>query len=273
MQTTTANEMGAINASLIRKPTKFRQYYNIVRELAIVDFRKKYHDSTLGYFWSMLNPLLRFGVYYFVFSYLFISHVDKFTLYLLTGVFFWNFFQDATSSAISTIGSRARLTKTIYFPRYLLIFASCTTAFFSFAINTVLIIIVTMIFDHVSFLQFYAILPFILMLFLALGVGMILAVLFIHFRDILEIWGVIITIGFWLTPIMYEPTNIPAPLATVSLLNPVGRILVLLRRYLLYNDFLAWPFVVTTILFCLGIFVFGWWLFMKYEHRIPEYNT
>lgn len=253
------------------KSTKWKQYYNIVRELALVDFRKKYHDSTLGYFWSMLNPLLRFGVYHFVFSYLFVSKLHKFTLYLLTGVFFWNFFQDVTSSAISAVRSRSRLTKTIYFPRYLLVFASSSTAVFSFIINTSLIIIVTMIFDHVSWLQLLTIVPFILLIFLGTGVGLILSIMFVHFRDITEIWGVVLTLGFWFTPIMYDPLYVPAPLATVALLNPVGRILVMLRGFLVYGNYPPWTFTVTTILFCLGIFVFGLWLFRRYEHRIPEY--
>jgi ABC-type polysaccharide/polyol phosphate export permease len=255
----------------MEKSTRFRQYYNIVRELAIVDFRKKYHDSTLGYFWSMLNPLLRFGVYHFVFSYLFISRLHKFTFYLLTGVFFWNFFQDITSSAIGVVRGRARLTKTIYFPRYLLVFASSATAVFSFAINTSLIIIIVLIFDHVSWHQLFTIIPFILLIFLGTGVGLILSILFVHFRDITEIWGVILTMGFWLTPIMYDPKYIPGPLATVALLNPVGRILVLLRAYLVYDNYPSFEFLFTTTLVCIGIFFLGFWLFQRFEHRIPEY--
>ena len=257
--------------SPVAKSIKWRQYYNIVRELALVDFRKKYHDSTLGYFWSMLNPLLIFGVYHFVFSYLYVSKLHKFTLYLLTGVFFYNFFQDATSSAIGALRRRSRLTKTIYFPRYLIVFSSSATAVFSFAINTLLICAVAMIFDHVSFLQIFVIVPFILLILLATGIGMMIAILFIHFRDISDIWAVLLTLGFWLTPVMYDPHYVPAPLANVALLNPVGRILVMLRGFLIYDNYPPWTFTLSTILFCIGIFVLGWWIFVKYEHRIPEY--
>jgi len=220
----------------------------------------------------MLNPLLRFGVYHFVFSYLFVTKLHKFTLYLLTGVFFWNFFQDVTSSAIGVVRSKSRLTKTIYFPRYLLVFASSATAIFSFAINVSLIVITVFIFDHVSWLQIFTIIPFILLIFLGTGIGLILAILFVHFRDISEIWGVILLTGFWLTPIMYDPKYVPAPLATVALLNPVGRILVLLRAsYLVYDNLPSFAFLSSTTLLCVGIFLFGIWLFKKYEHRIPEY--
>lgn len=253
------------------KTAKWRKYWNIVRELAIVDFRRKYHDSTLGYLWSMLNPLLRFGVYHFVFSYLYISHVPKFTLYLLTGVFFWNFFQDCTSSAINAVRSRSKLTKKIFFPRYLIVFSSTATAVLSFAINTTLICVVIMGVDHVGWLQLLTILPFMLLVLFAMGMGFILAILYVHFRDITEIWGVVVMLGFWLTPIMYDPNNVPKPLATVALLNPVGRIMVIVRAFLVFDNVPPASFTISTTLLCIGVFLLGWWIFSKYEHRIPEY--
>jgi ABC-type polysaccharide/polyol phosphate export permease len=267
----TAQSTITISSVSSEKTSNWRKYYNIVRELAIVDFRKKYQDSTLGYFWSMLNPLLRFGVYHFVFSYLFVTKLHKFTLYVLTGVFFYNFFQDVTGSAINAIRSRARLTKTVYFPRYLIIFASSYTAVISFAINTLLIILIVIIFDHISWLQLYSILPFFLLVLFGTGIGLILSILYVHFRDITEIWSVLILVGFWLTPIMYDPKYVPKPLATVALLNPVGRILVLLRAYLVYDNVPSFAFLSSTTLLCIGIFIFGIWIFKKYEHRIPEY--
>lgn len=253
------------------RPARWRQYYNIVMELALVDFRKKYHDSSIGYAWSMLNPLLRFGVYHFVFSYLFVSKLHKFTLYLLTGVFFYNFFQDATGSAINAIRTRARLTKTIYFPRYLLVFASTMTAVFSFAINTALIVVVTILFDHASWVQLLTLIPFACLILLSTGIALVLSIMFVHFKDITEIWGVIITLGFWFTPIMYDPQYVPAPLATVALLNPVGRILVMLRSWLVYDNFPPPSFVFTTIAASVAMFTFGLWLFRRYEYRVPEY--
>jgi ABC-type polysaccharide/polyol phosphate export permease len=253
------------------RSSKFSRYFNIVWELALVDFRKKYHNSTLGYFWSMLNPLLRFLVYYFVFSYLFITKADKFTFWLLIGVFWFNFFQDTTWSIVGALNGKARLAKKIYFPPYLIIFASTMTAFFSYAINSALIYLTVLVFDHVSLFQLWSIVPFILLVFLSAGVAMIVGTLYIHFRDISEIWGVVLTLGFWLTPVMYDPYKVPEPLQTVALLNPVGRILSMVRSFLLFDNSPPWTFNVSTAVFCLAIFFFGWWLFRKFEHRVAEY--
>ena len=255
----------------VSRSSKFIRYFNIVWELSLVDFRKKYHNSTLGYFWSMLNPLLRFLVYYFVFSYIFIMKADKFTFWLLIGVFWYNFFQDTTWSIISALNTRSRLAKKIYFPPYLIIFASTLTAFFSYAINSVLIYLSILIFDHGSLYQMWSIIPFFLLVFLASGIAFIIGTLYIHFRDISEIWGVILTMGFWLTPIMYDPYKVKDPLQTVALLNPVGRILSMVRSFSLFDNSPPWTFNVTTIIFCFAVFFFGWWLFKKYEHRVVEY--
>jgi len=262
--------VGQAQATSVRS-SKFVRYVNIVWELALVDFRKKYHNSTLGYFWSMLNPLLRFLTYYFVFSYLFIVKTDKFTFWLLIGVFWYNFFQDTTLSIISSLNNKSRLAKKIYFPPYLIIFAATTTAFLSYAINSVLIFLTVLIFDHVSLYQLWSIIPFFLLVLLSAGFALVVGTLYIHFRDISEIWGVIITLGFWLTPIMYDPYKVPEPLQTVALLNPVGRILTMARSFLMFDNSPPWTFNVATIMFCLGVFFFGWWLFKKYQHRVVEY--
>jgi lipopolysaccharide transport system permease protein len=253
------------------RSSKLLRYTNIVWELALVDFRKKYHNSTLGYFWSMFNPLLRFLVYYFVFSYLFITKADKFTFWLLFGVFWYNFFQDTTWSIIGALNNRSRLAKKIYFPPYLIIFASTMTAFLSYAINSALIFLTVLAFDHVSLFQLWVIVPFVLLVFLGAGIAFVVGTLYVHFRDISEIWGVILTLGFWLTPLMYDPYKVPEPLQSIALLNPIGRILTMARSFILFDNSPPWSFNVTTVLFCLGIFFFGWWLFKKFQHRVVEY--
>jgi ABC-type polysaccharide/polyol phosphate export permease len=246
-------------------------YFNIVRELAVADFRLKYHDSALGYLWSMLNPIFLFLVYHFVFSYLFVVKVPKFTFYLLSGIVFWNYFSDATLSSMSSLEGKAALAKKIYFPRILLVFSSTATALISFVINTVLLWFVVIVFDHFSANQFLIIVPFILVIFLSMALSFFLIIFFIHFRDVLQIWNVMLNVGFWLTPIVYNALTAPAPLKTVSLLNPMGRILVMLRAFLVFDDYPSVEFLVTTPLFCLLVFSCGVWFFQKHEHKITEY--
>lgn len=245
--------------------------YNIVKELALADFRLKYHDSVLGYLWSLLNPIAQFLVLHFVFSYLFVVQVPKFTFYLLSGIIFWNFFYDASLSGMNAIYGKAGLVKKIYFPRHLIIFSSTTTAIISFSINTVILWLALIVFDHFSFNQFLIIFPFLSIILLAFGMAFILAVFYIHFRDTIQIWLVALNVGFWLTPIVYNALTAPLPLKTVALFNPVGRILVMLRAFLVYDDYPSVEFIVTTVFVCIIFFVVGFWFFNKHSHKISEY--
>ncbi len=249
-----------------------RKYLTIVRELAVADFRLKYHDSALGYAWSMLNPIFMFIVYHFVFSYLFVSRVPKFTLYLLSGIVFWNFFADATLSSMQNLQGKASLAKKIFFPRVLIVFSSIVTALISFVINALLLVAVVVIFDHASLHQLLSIGPFLVLILLTAGISLILSVFYIHFKDMTQIWSVLLSIGFWLTPIVYDALTAPAPLKTAAiLLNPVGRIMVMLRAFLIFDDYPSFEFMITTPIFCILIFLFGYWLFQRHEYKVTEY--
>src|SRR6267378_3584328 len=117
-----------------RKVGNLAKYVNIVRELAVADFRLKYHDSALGYVWSMLNPMFMFAVYYFVFTKIFPSNIQNFPLFLLAGVISYAFFQDCTFSAMNALAGKAGIMKKIYFPRSIIVFASSLTCTLTFLI-------------------------------------------------------------------------------------------------------------------------------------------
>src|SRR5438093_12912489 len=96
-----------ISARPASRPTNLSKYINIVRELAVADFRLKYHDSALGYIWSMLNPMLMFAVYYFVFTRIFKSAIPEYPLFLLSGIISYAFFQDCTFSAMGALSQKS----------------------------------------------------------------------------------------------------------------------------------------------------------------------
>jgi lipopolysaccharide transport system permease protein len=248
-----------------------RRSYNIIRELALSDFRLKYHDSVLGYFWSLLNPILQFVVLHFVFSYLFVVQVPKFTFYLLSGIVFWNFFYDATLSGMNAVYSKAAISKKVYFPRTIIVFSSTATALISFIINTMILWLVIILFDHFSVNQFLIVIPFLSIILLAIGTAFLLSVFYIYFRDTIQIWLVCLNVGFWLTPIVYNALTAPLQLKMIALFNPLGRILIMLRSFLVYNDYPSVEFIITTLVFCLIFFVIGYWLFNKHSHKIVEY--
>lgn len=241
-----------------------------MREFAVADSRLRYHNSALGYLWFLLSPALMFGVYYFVFTEVIYVGIPDYALYLIIGIVSYNFFQDCTFSAMYSLAAKAPIIKKIYFPRYLVIFASTTTAIFSFAVNLGIVLFVVFLVRGFPPLFPLVIAPFLCLILFSAGTGFLLATLYVHFRDLGQIWNVLVVAIFWLTPVVYDVTALPEPTQIVVFLNPLARIFMLFRHYLLY-DFFDLRFLAITVLSSLVLFAVGFLLFKKHQNRIAEY--
>jgi ABC-type polysaccharide/polyol phosphate export permease len=246
-----------------------RKYLNIVRELAIADFRMKYHDSVLGYIWSMLNPLVMFAVYFFVFTKIFPNKIDNFPLFLIIGVVNYTFFQDCTFSGMSALGGRAGLMKKIYFPRAIIIWASSSTSLISYLINMSLLLCIIGYVKGFTVLAFLAIVPMLCLVLFSVGLAFLLASFYAFFRDMGQIWGVATLLLFWLSPVVYNAETLPPPISTLVYFNPLTRIFVLMRHCLLYN-YLDLRFVLMTVVYSALAFLVGYFVFSRYEKQFPE---
>lgn len=265
------------STNVVKKPTtgspfksnNVAKYYNIVREMAITDFRLKYHDSALGYIWTMLNPLLMFGVYYFVFTKIFPSKIPNYPLFLLIGIFTYAFFQDCTFSAMNALAGKAGIMKKIYFPKTIIIIASSSTCTFSFIINLTALIVLIVFVKGISFWVFLLPIAILCMILFSTGIGFFLGAMYAYFRDMAQIWGVVVLVLFWLSPIVFDVETLPEQISTFVYLNPLTRILGLMRHYLLY-DFFDLRFLLMTIFYSLLSLLIGYFFFKKHEHKLSE---
>src|SRR6185369_16983855 len=196
---------------------------NIVRELAIADFRMKYHDSALGYLWSMLNPMLMFAVYYFVFTKIFTNPIQDYPLYLLSGIISYTFFQDVTFSGMNALSAKSGIMKKIYFPRSLVVFASMTTCVLSFGINLFVLYGLTFVTRGFTPLALLTPIPIICLILFSGGVSFVLATLYAFFRDMGQIWNVMVLIIFWVSPIVFSVDHLPPSISTIVYFNPLTR--------------------------------------------------
>ncbi len=263
-----ANRAEAADAS--RRPGEsFARYFNIVRELAIADFRLKYHDSALGYIWSMLNPILMFGIYYFVFTTIFKSTIEGYPLFLLSGIISYTFFQDCTFSAMNSLASKAGIMKKIYFPRAIIIFASSLTCVFSYLINMLLLFVLVLITRGFSPLVLLTPIPAFCLVLFSMGVAFFLATLYSYFRDMGQIWNVLVLVLFWVSPVVFNVEALPEPISSIVYFNPLTRIFVLIRHYFIYNYF-DLRFLLMTIVYSTAAFAFGYLVFRRHQDKLPE---
>ncbi len=241
-----------------------KHYLELIWIIAKTDFKLRYNNSILGYIWSLLKPLLLLGVLYLVFSIFMDIGVPNYQLYLLWGIILWNFFSEGTMAGVHALSSKVNIVKKIYFPRILLVIASTSTAFLSLLVSMV-VFYIFMIFSGVE-LSYHAFtfIPVIgLMYGLILGFSLLLSALHIKFRDIDQIWEVLLQAGFWLSPIIYPLSRVPEKYQHYLLLNPITGIIQYSRRAIIEHDFpaingttyiLIWTIAVLIIGFC----VFKW---------------
>ena len=232
------------------------------------DFKTRYKRSVLGVLWSMLNPLLTMCVQYIVFANLFKWDVDNYAVYLLIGTVTFNFFSEATQGSLqSVIGSASLITK-VYIPTYVFpvskVLSSCINWFFSSLALYCIILI-----QGVPLNVYHLLLPlaYLSLILFSCGIGMILASLMVYFRDIQFLYGVLITLWMYLTPLFYPVSIIPEQWLFVYEKNPMYQYVNFFRTVMLNG---AIPSV-EQFGYCIGYavlaMVVGFFTFRKLKHN------
>lgn len=235
------------------------------------DFKLRYYGSVLGFFWSLLKPLLIFAVLYVVFTVFIRWDLKNYQLYLLLGIIIWNFFSEATVSGINSLQNKSGLLKKIRFPRIFVVISSTITAFLVFVLNIFVFFVFYFFSDAgFSFLIFFFLFYMLLIYFFALGISLFLSILQVYFKDVLQIWEILLQAGFYLTPIIYPLSLVPRNYWKFLFLNPLTGIVQYSRILIIEHHF---PSLIGSVylLFFISIFVFlGFIVFNKYSKKIIE---
>lgn len=246
------------------------KHWDLIKILTINDLKIKYQNTFLGLAWSLLSPLLLLVVLYFIFNNL-RQLESNFAQYLLIGILCWRFFTVATTSSLTIIKSNAGLLSNIVLPSEIFVFTKNLSALISFTLEFVILIpLVALITGTLS--PFAILFPMIHILFLLVtfGISLILAALYPYFRDLAEIWPVLIQLGFFLCPIMYPVTLIPETLRGLYLLNPVTQAMIMYRDLVLNNLLPPLTDICYLIGFGIAIVIAGHYLFKKLERHFVE---
>jgi ABC-2 type transport system permease protein len=279
---TVASHDSSILDPIPRPRSVFQRNVNLVRELSITGFKLKYTGSALGYVWSLVKPLMLFGIMYLVFSLL--LRVGKgdpdFPVQLLIAIVAWTFFTEATSTAMNAVAGNGDLIRKAYFPRWILVIASNTSALLTFAINTTLVVVVTFALGHLDLTlrSLLAPLYYLELIVLVLGLSLLLSSLFVFFRDLGHIWEILSLVLFYGSAVVFPITLIKSKtLLDLAGLNPVAQIIQDLRYALVqpsaFNqsmETLIGSLVVIPIALSLAAFVVGFVVFNKLTPRFAE---
>ncbi len=246
-------------------------YRNLIWTLAWGEFKQRYKNSVLGYFWSLLEPLLMLVVLYVVFSNLMRIQVEYYQLFLLLGIILWNFLSRATSMGLNAILGKPSMVQKIYFPRDILVISSCITALLM-SIFESLVFIIFMAYFQVPLSANLVYVPLIiaLLFLLSMGLSLALAALNVFYRDVQFIWAVILQAGFFATPILYPITIFDESLQKIFLLNPMAHIITAARDTIIYSTPAAPGSLLYAGVMAVIALIVGYLIFAHYEPRFAE---
>ena len=235
------------------------------------DIRGKYKGSFLGVLWSFINPLLSVAVYAIVFSKIMRFNIDNYLIYLITGVLPWTFFTSSITMGMNSILSNANIIKKVYFPRIILPISTVTSCLVNFLISCLVIIFFVMISGigislNILWLPLIALTQY----FLCLGFTFILSAVEVFVRDLEHIIGFILSMAFYVTPILYTQEQVPNDLRFILKLNPMAYIIDAYRDIFYHSQT---PNIMSILLVLIGsIFLafIGYHIYNKLQRGFAE---
>jgi ABC-type polysaccharide/polyol phosphate transport system ATPase subunit/ABC-type polysaccharide/polyol phosphate export permease len=217
-----------------RRKASPRRLLDVTLAIARSEYKLRYLDSVLGYAWALLQPLIVFAVLYFIFSRVVrFNGVANYPIQLLLGVVLFSYFTEATGLAMTSLVTKGNLLRAVAFPPISVPAASAITTALTAGISLLLALgfaLVNGIVPTASWLELVPLLA--LLVAFTTGACVLLALLYLLFRDVRQTWAVITRMLFFATPVFYPITAAPLGMRHLLMANPLAMVIVEVRHVL-----------------------------------------
>lgn len=277
-------ELAAPSAPISRVPTRgdeVRRLVSLTWTLALSDWKLRFYGSALGLAWTLVRPFALFGVVYVVFTK--IAGLDKnvpnYGVYILFALVLYTFFIEMTSNSVQALVSRESLLRKMQFNPIVIPLSISITALLNLGMTLLAVFIfalATGVYPTVTWLELPLIVA--LLFLLGTGVGMLLSVLYVRYRDVQPIWEVITQITFYASSVLYVAVpTVPAGYRQEFLCNPLSALFAQMRHAVIDNDapaitsaFNHGVYVLIPLGIIVGTFLLGFWFFLRESPRVAE---
>ena len=258
---------------------KVLRYRDLLWQMVGTDLRGRYVGSALGFFWSVIHPLVMIGIYTLIFSRVMGARLGTgvagpyaFSIYLCAGLLPWVAFAEVVNRSTGIFLERANLLKKVAFPRVLLHLYVLGAAILNLGIVLGVFLLFLGLIGQLptpGVLPVWAVL-LVLQLLLAAGIGMMTSVLNVFFRDTAQMVSIGLQIWFWLTPIVYVTTVLPESVRRLMPFNVLYLYSTAHQRLLLEGVFPGPGLIVTLLVIPLLALVAGAFFYRASRRSIPD---
>ena len=257
-----------------------RRFRELLYLISVTEFKRTYFGTVLGYVWTLLRPLLLFGILLFVFTKIFRlgSSVPHYPVMLLSNVVLFGFFSEATGASVMSVVGQEGVVRKTHFPRLVIPLSVVIVSLFNLAINLVVVLVFLLAFG-VSPQWTWLLFPLIVVLLFVFttAVSLLLSSLYVRFRDTAIIWAVASTALFYATPVLYPIEKVPSTYRDLILLNPLTPLFEQWRKWVIdpgapgaVGAAGGWTHLLPAIALFLGTCALGVWYFNREAPRIAE---
>ena len=259
-----------------------RRFFDLLWLISVTEFKRVYFGTILGYLWSLLRPLMLFGVLLFVFTKVFRigSELHNYPVLLLLGLVLYTFFQEATSAAVTSVVGQEGVVRKTQFPRLVIPLSTVVTGAFNLALNLIVVFVFILAWGvdpSWSWLLFPVAVAALAVL--TTVVSMALSALYVRFRDVAIIWVVVSQVLLYATPILYPIEKLENPTYEhLLMVNPLAPIFQQVRIWVLGEADApsavqaagGWLGLVPALAIYVFACAFGVWIFTREAPRIAE---
>jgi ABC-2 type transport system permease protein len=256
------------------------RFFDLLWLISVTEFKKSYFGTVLGYFWSLVRPLMLFAVLLAVFTQIFRigSDVPNYPVLLLLNIVIFGFIQEATITAVTSVAAQEGVVRKTQFPRLVIPLAVVLTGLFNLGMNLIAVLVFVIAYgvDPMWTWLFFPLVVLVLTIFTT-AVSMILSSLYVRFRDVAIIWTVLVTVLFYGTPILYPLEIVPDTLHDFLIVNPLTPIFEQMRVWMLDPEAPnaveaagGAGFLIAPIALFVGICLAAVWVFNREAPRIAE---
>lgn len=253
------------------------RYRGLIQALVSRDLKARYRGSVLGFFWSFINPLLLLSIYSFVFTTV-LPRVDDpglepYALFMFCGILPWTWFSSSILESSNVLIAGGNLIKKVLFPAEVLpivtVVANMAHFFLGLPILAAFLIYYQRPLDPIELLWFPAIV--FVQLFLLLGLSLLVSALTVHFRDLKDILGNLLTLWFFATPIIYPMSQAPEQYRWMLNLNPMTHLAISYQEVLFdIGPHRHWKWLIALLLASVVVFLAGYFVFDRLRDSFAE---
>lgn len=254
---------------MISRANQYRR--DLIIALVKKEVKARYKNSFLGYLWSILLPLSQALVFYVAFKFIVRIQIDNYVLFLVAGLFPWQWFVNSIQSSATAFLGNATLIKKTVFPREFIIYANVLNDLVHFLLSLPVILGFLLVYHQGLHLTTLIILPILLAIqfLLTTGVAMIISSVNVFFRDLERLVVILISVLFYLTPIVFAESMIPPKLSFLLYANPLAGLISAYRQLFLYGT-VNWTYVALSAGYAVIFFIVGRNIFKKLQWRFAE---